>query len=520
MENGIPEFDFRDLLSSRNDAQGVELGHEMPNRVVADRDQAEIVSPKIRRRDPQAVHLLKKVSLQSTCLCVIIPLFSLFKLILAPPASNPRMLVFMGVYMLLSQVSLVAGYHRFFTHSAYQCHLMVQAVFAIVGGSCGLGSILDFSSQHLAHHRHIDTERDPHACNVHGWLFAQWGHKLFRGNRKSARAVKECRATFESAAKAGSHKDNSQLVTSPSYALLKWQDDNYGEILILTIVLIPCLLSRFCNVSYFSSIFYMGFVRMSLVQQQWLLVGSLCHMKRFIFASQPFDDSRSAVNLPMGFFSNLATFGEASHNFHHEFPGDYRNSNNRYQWDPARWAILLLYSLGFVKKLHYASQEQVDKCLLQQQQKLVDEERSKLQWGVPLDKLPIMAPERFVELAMMEFIKNKRALVAIEGVVHDVTPFIYDHPGGVALVETSIGKDATQAFNGAVYLHSQAARNLLATMRIAVLGRGPMGIEPTIWEKHMLESNNFKSDSKGREIVRNKQQVTFTNKNHYAAGAA
>lgn len=123
-------------------------------------------------------------------------------------------------------------------------------------------------------------------------------------------------------------------------------------------------------------------------------------------------------------------------------------------------------------------------------------------------------------MAKQEFQEHRRALVAIEGVVHDVTPFIHDHPGGVALVETSIGKDATQAFNGAVYLHSQAARNLLATMRIAVIGSGHMGIESTVWEKHILESSNWKNDTKGREIVRNKQQVTFTNKNHYAAGAA
>ncbi|SCV03373.1 LAME_0H09912g1_1 [Lachancea meyersii CBS 8951] len=527
MDNGsIPEFDFSDILKSREAVNN-------PNRQINARQNAEqppvnippstpegIFAVKKRKRDPQVVHLLKKVNIQTTLLSVGLPLFSLFKLLIGRPESNPRLLKCLAVYMFLSQVSLGAGYHRFFTHASFQCDLMVQSVFAILGGSCGLGSILDFSSQHLAHHRHVDTERDPLANVVHGRLFAIWGHKLFKGNRKSARAVQDCRATLDSAARRATGEKTRNFITTPSYALLRWQHDNYLEILILTLILIPCILARFCGLSYFSGIFYLGLVRMSLIQQQWLIIGALCHTKHFPLAKQPFDDSRSAVNLPLGILGDLLTFGESNHNFHHEFPGDYRNGLGKLQWDPSKFAILILYYLGFAGNIHYTSQDQIDKCLLQQQQKLLDEERAKLQWGIPLDKLPIMQPEKFVKLAKLEYETKRRFLVVIEGVVHDVTPFSSDHPGGVALVEASVGKDATQAFNGAVYLHTQAARNLLSTMRIAVLGHSRMGVERTVWEKHMLESNNFKNDSEGSEIVRNKQQVTFTNKNHYAAGAA
>ncbi|SCU87935.1 LADA_0E07140g1_1 [Lachancea dasiensis] len=524
MDSGIPEFEYTHILRSRDIASDTDIQDEMPQSeklpsLKSSTDGNSVL--KKRKRDPQLVHLLKKVSVQTTTLSVVLPLFSLFKLLLSRPEYNGNLLRCLAVYMVVSQLSLVAGYHRFFTHASFQCDLVIQSAFAILGGSCGLGSILDFASQHLAHHHHVDTERDPYANIVHGWLFAQWGHKLFRGNRKSERAVQECQNTIKSSAKSTTNaKVNLSHLTTPSYALLCWQHDNYSEILVLTLVLIPCLLAKLCGLPYFSGIFYLGLVRMSLIQQQWLIIGSMCHTKNFPFAQQPFDDSRSAVNLPLGFLADILTFGESNHNFHHEFPGDYRNGPHKLQWDPSKFFILLLHYLGLAGKLHFTSQEQIDKCYLQQQQKLLDAERSRLQWGIPLDRLPIMPPETFVKLAMKEFQTKRRALVAIEGVVHDVTPFVHDHPGGVALVETSVGKDATQAFNGAVYLHSQAARNLLATMRIAVLGRGRMGIEPTLWEKHMLESNNFKSDSKGREIVRNKQQVTFTNKNHFAAGAA
>jgi len=57
-------------------------------------------------------------------------------------------------------------------------------------------------------------------------------------------------------------------------------------------------------------------------------------------------------------------------------------------------------------------------------------------------------------------------LVLIDGFVHDVAEFMNDHPGGLALVKTYIGKDASWAFNGGVYSHSTAAQNLLTTIRV------------------------------------------------------
>ena len=43
---------------------------------------------------------------------------------------------------------------------------------------------------------------------------------------------------------------------------------------------------------------------------------------------------------------------------------------------------------------------------------------------------------------------KSRPLVLVAGVVHDVGAFIKDHPGGVALISSGIGKDMTGAFNG------------------------------------------------------------------------
>lgn len=54
-----------------------------------------------------------------------------------------------------------------------------------------------------------------------------------------------------------------------------------------------------------------------------------------------------------------------------------------------------------------------------------------------------------------------------------------EHPGGKSLIKSAIGKDATALFNGGVYEHSNAAHNLLSTMRVGIL-RG--GQEVEIWK--------------------------------------
>jgi stearoyl-CoA desaturase (delta-9 desaturase) len=51
-------------------------------------------------------------------------------------------------------------------------------------------------------------------------------------------------------------------------------------------------------------------------------------------------------------------------------------------------------------------------------------------------------------------------LVVIAGFIHDVSGFFDEHPGGSHLIAKMIGKDATTAFFGGVYDHSNAAHNV------------------------------------------------------------
>ena len=53
-------------------------------------------------------------------------------------------------------------------------------------------------------------------------------------------------------------------------------------------------------------------------------------------------------------------------------------------------------------------------------------------------------------------------------VVHDIpSQFILEHPGGPNMIKSRIGKDITHVFNGHIYNHSNAARNVLSHYRVA-----------------------------------------------------
>jgi stearoyl-CoA desaturase (delta-9 desaturase) len=170
--------------------------------------------------------------------------------------------------------------------------------------------------------------------------------------------------------------------------------------------------------------------------------------------------------------------------------------------------------LGLAYDLKQFRSNEIEKGRIQQQQKKIDQKRAKLDWGVPLEQLPVMEWDDYVDQT-----KNGRALVAVAGVVHDVSDFINDHPGGKAMIKSGLGKDATAMFNGGVYMHSNAAHNLLSTMRVGVI-RGGMEVE--IWKRSQKDGQGSQiyKDADGNRIVRAGAQVTKIIEPTASAGAA
>ena len=240
---------------------------------------------------------------------------------------------------------------------------------------------------------------------------------------------------------------------------------------------------------------YAGILRIFFVQQATFCVNSLAHW----LGDQPFDDRNSPRD---HIFTAVMTLGEGYHNFHHEFPSDYRNAIEWFQYDPTKWFIWSCKQLGLAHDLKEFRSNEIEKGRVQQAQKKLDQKRARIDWGVPLDSLPVMEWDDYVDQA-----KNGRPLVAIAGVIHDVADFISEHPGGKAMISSGIGNDATAKFNGGVYNHSNAAHNLLSTMRVGVI-RGGMEVE--IWKRAQRENKEaeYFKDANGNKVIRAGEQPT------------
>lgn len=123
--------------------------------------------------------------------------------------------------------------------------------------------------------------------------------------------------------------------------------------------------------------------------------------------------------------------------------------------------------MGLAYHLKRFRQNEIDKSRIRESYKKLDIQSGRLDWGLPLIQLPVMGWIEYQDRT-----KSGEALLLIDGVVYNVSGFISEHPGGEALIQTLLGKDARALFNGGVYDHSNAARGLLSTLRVAVLRGG------------------------------------------------
>lgn len=86
----------------------------------------------------------------------------------------------------------------------------------------------------------------------------------------------------------------------------------------------------------------------------------------------------------------LLTMGEGYHNFHHQFPMDYRNAIKWYQFDPTKWFIAVCGALGLASHLHVFPENEIRKGALAMQLKKLKKEQDGIRWPVQVDDLPVV----------------------------------------------------------------------------------------------------------------------------------
>lgn len=118
---------------------------------------------------------------------------------------------------------------------------------------------------------------------------------------------------FKSDSKAVGRVDISDLDEDP---VVVWQHKNYLPVAFFFGLALPTMIASIWG-DWLGGLVYAGILRFFFVQQATFCVNSLAHW----IGEQPFDDRRSPRDHMLTAF---VTLGEGYHNFHHEFPSDYR----------------------------------------------------------------------------------------------------------------------------------------------------------------------------------------------------
>ncbi|ORZ24153.1 delta-9 desaturase [Absidia repens] len=344
------------------------------------------------------------------------------------------------IYYFITGLGITAGYHRCFAHRAYSATAPLKFLLCLAGSGAVEGSVYWWSRGHRAHHRWTDTDKDPYSAH-RGFFFSHFGWMLV--SRPKNRI---------------GYADVADLKADP---LFKFQHANYPWFALFFGFIFPTLVAGLGWGDFRGGYFYAAILRLCFVHHATFCVNSLAHF----LGEDTFDDHHTPRD---HWITAIVTMGEGYHNFHHEFPQDYRNAIRWHQYDPTKWLIKVCHALGLAYDLKTFPTNEVNKGIIQMKEKKLLAERRQLKFGTPIEDLPVYTWEEYQSLVLND---NKKWIL-VEGILYDVEDFMHEHPGGVKYISTAIGKDMTTAFNGGIYNHSNGARNLLTSLRCGVLKNG------------------------------------------------
>ena len=282
---------------------------------------------------PLATPVSEKVSLRlrtALLVAVIAPFFGLIAAIISFWGWGFRwsdLALLLGMYV-LTALGITVGFHRLFTHRAFETNRTVQFVFAVLGSMAVQGPLLEWVAFHRRHHQHSDDAEDPHSPHhqgsgvwgvVHGLWHAHLGWMFAPKPPDLQRYVTDLR--------------QSKMLRAASVLFPLW---------VLAGLLIPAAIGWLLvgtPSGAWTGFVWGGLVRILFVHHVTWSINSVCH----IWGRQPFyshDESRN--NALFGIFG----LGEGWHNTHHAFPTSARHGLRWWQIDVSYWVIRGLELLG------------------------------------------------------------------------------------------------------------------------------------------------------------------------------
>ncbi len=246
-------------------------------------------------------------------------------------------LLLLAVGYALTGVGITVGYHRLFTHRAFQTYRWVRYTFAILGSMAVEGPVLRWVADHRKHHQFSDQEGDPHSPHVGG------GEGFWAALRNLAHA--HVGWLFVSEGRADLRKYVPDLLADRGMLLIS---KLFGLWLAISL-LVPAAIGYAIAGTWqgaLTGLLWGGAVRIFLLHHVTFSINSICHFwgrRRFRVT----DESRNVWLL------SLISFGESWHNNHHAFPSSAFHGMSRREvaLDPGAWVVTGLEKVGLAWKV-------------------------------------------------------------------------------------------------------------------------------------------------------------------------
>ena len=290
-------------------------------------------------------------------------------------ALNWHTVLFSTIYAYLGALSITAGYHRLFSHQTYQAKPVVRFLFALIGASQFEGSVIEWSTDHRNHHRFNDTEKDPYSIKE-GFWHAHMGWLVHLDASK---------------------RDLSNVKDLTADPMLVFMDRHFVAIAILVGFIFPMLVAGLCWGDWIGGLLLGGALRIAINQQSTFCINSICHT----FGKQKYSQEQTARD---NWVTALITTGEGYHNYHHQFPLDYRNGIKFYQYDPAKWLIKTLEFFHLASELKIQSKHKIIQYKVASQEKNWFEKWSDRAVLLPAQLEEIISPLKLNLLTQLKYI--------------------------------------------------------------------------------------------------------------------
>ena len=229
-------------------------------------------------------------------------------------------------------LGVTVGYHRMFTHRAFETSPRMRTVLAAVGSMAVEGPVITWVADHRKHHAFTDEEGDPHSPHtghgggvlgaVKGLFHAHMGW-MFKGDER-----------------ADADRYARDLVSDPG---IQWVNRTFLLWTLLSLAL-PFALGWLIGgslVAGLTGLLWGGAVRIFLLHHVTWSINSVCHF----FGRRRFETEDESRNV---FWLSILSCGESWHHNHHAFPTSAFHGLKRWEVDPSALVIRGMEKLGLV----------------------------------------------------------------------------------------------------------------------------------------------------------------------------